>query len=61
MLVTDAVATALTELGGAAARRDHTLRGHPRTLAQVSALGLPATGQLTRAPMTSGWQSRLKH
>jgi hypothetical protein len=37
MLVTDAVATALTELGGAAARRDHTLRGHSRTLAQSSA------------------------
>src|SRR5436309_7260369 len=29
MLVTDAVATALTELGAAAARRDHTLRDIP--------------------------------
>jgi hypothetical protein len=34
MLVTEAVATTLTKLGRAAARRDATLRGHSRTLAQ---------------------------
>jgi hypothetical protein len=47
MLVTDAVATALTKLG--APRHGETTRSgeHSGTLAQVSALGLPATGQLT--------------
>lgn len=43
-LVTDAVATALTKLGAPAARRDDTLRGHSRALAQAREYPLVSRG-----------------